>query len=72
MAIEKITLPAARKLANLTQKELAIACGVSETTVYHWEKGTREPSVSQAKKIGQLCGVHYDDIIFLPKVTVKP
>lgn len=66
MAIEKITLPAARKNAGLTQKELAKLCGVSETTVLNWEKGRTEPSVSQARKIGEVVGVHYDDIIFLP------
>ena len=70
MAIEKITLPAARKMANLTQKGLADACGVSESTVCNWEKGRTEPSVSQAKRIGEVCGIHYDDIIFLTQVTV--
>lgn len=70
MAIEKITLPAARKNAGLTQKELAKLCGVSETTVLNWEKGRTEPSVSQARKIGEVVGVHYDDIIFLPSITV--
>lgn len=70
MAIEKITLPAARKLAGLTQKELAKICNVSESTVANWEKHRAEPSISQAKKIGNACGVHYDDIIFLPKDTV--
>lgn len=66
----KITLPAARKNANMTQKDLAIACGVSESTVCNWEKGKSEPTVSQAKKIGELVGFHYDDIIFLPRTTV--
>ena len=70
MAIEKITLPAARKLAGLTQKELAKLCNVSETTVLNWEKGRSEPSVSQAKRIGEIVGIHYDDIIFLPSITV--
>ena len=70
MAIEKITLPAARKMANITQKELAEACGVSESTVYNWEKGKTEPTVSQWKKAAEVCGFHYDDIIFLPSVTV--
>lgn len=72
MAIQKITLPAARKNANLTQKALAKLCGVSETTVYNWEKGKTEPTVSQAKKVGAAVGLHYDDIIFLPQNTVKP
>ena len=61
----KVTLPAARKNANLTQKQLAVLCGVSETTVYNWEKGKTEPSVSQAQKIGEVCGIPYDNIIFL-------
>lgn len=61
----KITLPAARKNVNMTQKDLAIACGVSESTVSNWEKGKTEPSVSQAKKIGEVVGIHYDHIIFL-------
>lgn len=70
MAIEKITLPAARKMANLTQKALGIRCGVSESTVSNWEKGKTEPTITQAKQIGEAVGVFYDDIIFLPKNTV--
>ena len=66
----KLTLPAARKNVNMTQKELANACGVSESTVSNWEKGKTEPTVSQAKKIGEVVGMHYDDIIFLHRVTV--
>lgn len=72
MAIEKITMPAARKLAGLTQRDLAAMVGVSEATISNWERFKKEPTVSQAKKIGEACGVHYDDIIFLPSDTVKP
>ena len=71
MAIEKITLIAARKMAGLTQRDLAEACSVSEGTVSRWEKGLKDPTISQAKKIGEICGVHYDDIIFYPKITIK-
>lgn len=70
MAIEKITLPAARKNKNLTQKDLAILCNVSESTVSNWEKGRSEPTVSQARKIGEAVGIHYDNIIFLISTTV--
>lgn len=70
MAIEKITLPAARKNAKLTQKNLASICKVSESTVSNWEKGKSEPTVSQAKIIADACGLCIDDIIFLPCVTV--
>jgi DNA-binding XRE family transcriptional regulator len=72
MAIEKITLAAARKNAGLTQRELAAKCNVSESTVINWEKGRTEPSISQAVTIGDVVGIHYDNIIFLPTVTVKP
>ena len=72
MAIEKITLAAARKNAGLTQRDLATKCNVSESTVINWEKGRTEPSVSQAIAIGNVLGIHYDCIIFLPANTVKP
>ena len=70
MAIEKITLIAARNMAGLTQRDLARACGVSEGTVSRWEKGLKDPTITQARKIGEVCGIHYDDIIFLPKITI--
>lgn len=70
MAIDKVTLPVARKIAGLTQKDLAKALGVSEGTVLNWEKGKREPSISQAIAIGDVVGISYDNINFLPKNTV--
>ena len=70
MAIEKVTLPVARKIANLTQKQLGFAVGVSESTVANWEKGRTEPTVSQAKAIGEATGIPYDNIIFLTADTV--
>ena len=72
MAIEKVTLPVARKIANMTQKELGLAVGVSESTVIKWEKGRSEPTVIQAQKISELTGIPLDCIIFLPSNTVKP
>lgn len=72
MPIEKLTLPAARKMAKMTQKDLAAACGVSESTVINWEKYKTEPTISQAMKIGEVLGMNYDDIYFLPPNTVKP
>lgn len=70
MAIEKIPLVAARKMAGMTQRDLARVCGVSETTVGRWEKGLKDPTISQAKRIGEVCGVHYDDIVFVTSSTV--
>lgn len=72
MAIEKVTLPVARKIASITQKSLASAVGVSESTVINWEKGRSEPTVNQAQKISEVTGIPLDCIIFLPQTTVKP
>lgn len=68
--IDKVTLPVARKIANLTQKALASYCNVSESTVINWEKGRTEPTVSQARLISEATGIPYDKIIFLPSNTV--
>lgn len=70
MAITKVTLPVARKMKNLTQKDLADFCGVSESTVFNWEKGKSEPTVSQAQLAAAACGLDLDDILFLPSTTV--
>lgn len=72
MAIEKVTLPVARKIAGLTQKGLADEMNVSESTVINWEKGRSEPTVNQAQKISDLTGIPLDSIIFLTPNTVKP
>lgn len=70
MAIDKVTLPVARKIAGMTQNDLAKAIGVSESTILNWEKGRREPTISQAVAIGNAVGIPYDNIIFLPMNTV--
>lgn len=70
--IEKVTLPVARKIAGLTQKQLAAEVNVSESTVVNWEKGRSEPTVNQAQKISAVTGVPLDSIIFLTANTVKP
>jgi DNA-binding XRE family transcriptional regulator len=72
MAIEKVTLPVARKIASITQKDLATAVGVSESTVINWEKGRSEPTVNQALAISEVVGIPIDSIIFLTQDTVKP
>lgn len=70
MAIDKVTLTVARKIAGMTQNDLAKAIGVSESTILNWEKGRREPTISQAVAIGNAVGIPYDNIIFLPTNTV--
>lgn len=43
----KITMEAARVNAGLTQKQLAVECGVSESTVIKWESGRSLPSLKK-------------------------
>lgn len=70
MVYEKVTLPVARKIAGLTQVDLAKAVNVSESTVINWEKGRSEPTVTQALQIAEVVNRPLDSIIFLPKTAV--
>lgn len=70
MVYEKVTLPVARKIAGMTQIDLANALEVSESTVINWEKGRSEPTVSQALAIAEVVRRPLDSIIFLPKSAV--
>ena len=60
----RISLTAARVNANLTQKELAVRCGVSESTVIAWESGRRYPNVKMLDKIEDAVGMSLNYIRF--------
>jgi transcriptional regulator with XRE-family HTH domain len=67
----KISLKAARINADLSQKEVAKKCNVSNKTVCSWENGNSFPS---ADKIAILCDLYkipYDNINFLPNNSLK-
>lgn len=66
----KITLKAARVNAGLTQKQFAVAVGVSELTVSDWERGKRRVKVYYLPAISQVLGIPVDDII-LPRIITK-
>lgn len=66
----ELTLRAARVNKNLTQKEAAELLGISESTLYQYEKSKRFPDVPTIKRIEKLYGVEYKNIIFLPRPTV--
>lgn len=59
-----ISLAAARVNAKLTQKQMAHACGVSESTVVSWETGKRYPNVKMLNKIEQVVGISLNYIRF--------
>ena len=66
----KLTLKAARVNAGLSQIEAASALGISSGTLYDYEKGKSFPTVPTIKKIEELYGVTFGDLIFLPGDTV--
>lgn len=53
-----------RRLRNVTQRELAEAVGVSETTVRNWEAGRAEPNLTirQTKKLCKVLGKTLDEM----------
>lgn len=67
----KLTLEAARVNAGYSQKEAAEKLGVSNATLCNWENGKSFPSVKYVKKICELYGVSYEDIIFYPDNPFK-
>ncbi len=46
-----------RRKLGITQGELASLVGVSETTVWNWENGRREPRSSEINKLANVLGV---------------
>lgn len=66
----KITLRAARVNAGYTQKEAACLLGISNKTLSLWELGAAYPKVDKIAKICALYGVSYDNLIFLPNVSL--
>ncbi|MFI3605005.1 helix-turn-helix transcriptional regulator [Vagococcus fluvialis] len=66
----EITLKTLRSNYDLSQKQAAKLVGVSEDTWRRWEKAKTFPDVLKIKRIEQIFDVNYNDIVFLPSVTV--
>lgn len=60
-----MTLKAARININLKQEEAAKKLGITQDTLSNWENGKTFPNVPQIKKIEELYGLPYSEIIFL-------
>lgn len=56
----KISMKSARVNAELTQKQFANKCGVSESTVISWEKGKTYPDVSKIPLLEEAYGIPLD------------
>jgi transcriptional regulator with XRE-family HTH domain len=62
-----ITLRAARVNIGMTQTEAAKALGIGIATLQNYEAGKKYPNVLTLKKIEDLYGVPYAELIFLPE-----
>ena len=65
-----MTLKALRINKSMKQTDAAKLLGISVETLSNWENGKTFPSVMQIKKIEDLYGVSYVDIIFCPNNSV--
>lgn len=57
-----------RKIANMTQEDLADAVGVDRATVSQWERGKQTPHASHRAKIEQVLNISYHDNVIVQKV----
>lgn len=62
----KLTLKAARVNKGLTQKDAAKLMGVSRNVISNWERQISFPDVLQVKRIEEVYGLQFQEIIFLP------
>lgn len=67
----KITLKAARVNAGISQKNAAAYLGINNNTLCRWERGVSYPSAKYVSMMCRLYNIDYDDICFLPSVSLK-
>lgn len=65
-----ITLKSARVNKNLTQAEAAKMLEISVDTLSNYERGKSFPDVPVIKRMEDLYGIPYSELIFCPEVTV--
>ena len=65
----KISLPAARVNAGLTQDDVSRELHVSKQTVVNWEKGKVIPNFAVMTTLSGLYGIPIDNISLPPKST---
>lgn len=61
-----ITLKAARVNKSLTQKEAAELLGISADALWNYENYRSFPNAKVIKKMIEVYGISYDNLIFLP------
>lgn len=61
----RMTLKTARELCGMTQNEAAKRIGVTGDTLRNYEKGKTYPDIPALRKIEEVYGVNYNQLIFL-------
>ena len=59
----KLNLRICRIRKGLTQKDIAEILKVGSNTVSQWESGRREPSISNLKRIAEICECSLDELL---------
>lgn len=62
----RLTLKMAREIRGLKQSEAAEKIGISTDTLGNYERGKSYPDIPVLRKIEEIYGVQYSQIIFLP------
>ena len=62
----KLSLKNAREIRGMTQAEAAKLIGISTDTLGNYERGKGYPDIPVLRKIEEIYGVKYSQLIFLP------
>lgn len=62
----RFTLKTVRELRGMSQKNAADLIGVGVDTLSNYERGKSYPDIPVLRKIEEVYGIAYDQIIFLP------
>lgn len=60
----KLTLKAARVNAGLSRQQAGLRIGVGPSTLGNYERGESFPTVPILKKIEQIYGIPYENLVF--------
>ena len=66
----RISLPAARVNADLTQEYVCKMLGISKTTLVNWENGTTIPTADKAEMLSKLYNCPLNRINFCRKSSI--
>ena len=60
----------ARKANHLTQADLAVKCGINQSTYVRWENFTFQPNINQLKTLSLLLNVPIDYLVYNDRFDV--